>query len=134
VAAARGNVTALITAAHHMNKALKGMPSGPALPQPLGEQVEDLRHLFEHRWEAQGDLDNGIWGRLGIRHGAVYLTPWSVESNGSDLKIGAMSEDCVQPGNIGEGKISVQAMEQEPTRVLDELLHIDTEELEQVDS
>ena len=69
-----------------------------------------------------------------MRHGAVYLTPWSVESDGSDLKIGVTSEDRVQSGKIGEGKISVQAMEQEPTRVLDELLHIDTEELEQVDS
>ena len=69
-----------------------------------------------------------------MRHGAVYLTPWSVESDGSDLKIGVTSEDRVQFGKIGEGKISVQAMEQEPTRVLDELLHIDTEELEQVDS
>jgi hypothetical protein len=138
-----GDAHFLIIAAHHMNKALQGMPSGPALPQPLGEHVEQLRRLLEHWWEAQGDFDNGSWEALAIKHGAVYATPWSVEFDGFDLKIGVVGDSDLKIEVLGgrdgvdhiqRDEISVQEVEQVLTRVLDELLHMDTEELEQVDS
>jgi hypothetical protein len=110
-----GDAHFLITAIFHMNKALKGMPSGPSLPQPLGKQVDHLCHLLEHWEDAQGDFDNAAWERLAIKHGAVYASPWSAVADGTDIW-------------IGPDKLSVQELRQVLARVLDELRQMDTEE------
>jgi hypothetical protein len=127
-----GDVHFLITAAYHMNKALQGMPSGPSMPQPLEKQVVELRHLIEHWEDAQvGDLGDGAWERMAIRHGAPFASPWSVRSDGSDVRIGPtpgvlypMDKTAGAPGY----EFSLNELEELLTRVLDELRQMDTEE------
>jgi hypothetical protein len=69
-----GDAHFLITAVYHMIKALQGMPTGPALPKPLGKQIELLRNELEHWWDAQ--YLEGAWKGLAENHGR-YASPWT---------------------------------------------------------
>jgi hypothetical protein len=124
-----GDVHFLITAAYHMNKALKGMPSGPSLPHPLDDQVVELRHLIEHWEDAQGDpLGDGAWERSAIRHGSPCPSLWSVTSDGSDLKIGEplnVSHPMDRTSGAPAYQFSLDELERVMTRVLDELRQMD---------
>jgi hypothetical protein len=56
----------------------------PKLPKPLEDQIERLRHLFEHWWHAPERW--GQWKGFREQHG-WHVTPWTLVVDGSDLKI-----------------------------------------------
>jgi hypothetical protein len=91
---------------HHLVQTLEDFPNGPTVPKPLGSQIGQLRHLLEH-WRKAEEV-SGAWKGL-VEHHGYYGSPWSVESDGSDLRIGA-------------DKISLQELEGFMTSVLGELL------------
>jgi hypothetical protein len=68
---------------------------------------------------------------MAIRHGAPFASPWSVRSDGSDVRIGPtpgvlypMDKTAGAPGY----EFSLNELEELLTRVLDELRQMDTEE------
>jgi hypothetical protein len=131
-----GDAQFLIIATYHMIQALQGMPKRPKLPKRLRKQLVEFRHLIDHWWEAQvaGQAWSGFMKKdaefaakkdyapaaVKKQH-ATAASPWSVTSEGTDLKIGA-------------DNISVNELEQVLDRLLEELLQFDTGEPQHVSS
>jgi hypothetical protein len=62
----------LISAIHHLDHALKRLPSGPKLLKRLTDQIDLMRHTLEH-WDDQ-QQSKGRWKTLAEKHGE-HATP-----------------------------------------------------------